>query len=203
MQTTEPGDSSVARPRRDSEATRRRLLAAATAEFAERGIAGARVDRIASAARANKRLIYDYFGDKDGLFDAVVDAHIDRILDAVPIDASDLPAYAGRLFSYALDHPDLLRLVTWARLEGRLGPTARGKSTQSYHRRLAAIEAAQSKGHVTTRFTPAQILTLIESVSVGWIATTSAFLAAGEDGVARHRAAHREVVEEGVRRFLT
>jgi AcrR family transcriptional regulator len=53
---------------------------------------GARVDRIAAAAQANKRLIYDYFGAKDGLFDAVADAHIDRIVDAVPIDAADLPA---------------------------------------------------------------------------------------------------------------
>ena len=203
MQRPEPSDSSAARPRRDSAATKQRLLTAATAEFAERGIAGARVDRIASAARANKRLIYDYFGDKDGLFDAVMDAHIDRIVDVVPIDAGDLPAYAGRLFSYALDHPDLLRLVTWARLEGRLGPTARGRSTQSYHRRLAAIEAAQQSGHVTIRFTPAQLLTLIESVSVGWMATTSAFLAAGEDDESPHRAAHREVVIESVRRLLT
>jgi AcrR family transcriptional regulator len=43
---------------RDSAATKERLLAAATDEFAAHGIAGARVDRIAAAARANKQLIY-------------------------------------------------------------------------------------------------------------------------------------------------
>src|SRR4030088_778843 len=140
---TVPGDLPAAKPRRDSAASRRRLLAAATTEFAERGIAGARVDRIASAAQANKRLIYDYFGDKEGLFDAVMDANVERIIDAVPIDATDLPGYAGRLFTYAIAPPELLRLVTWARLEGRPGPTTLASSAQSYRHRLAAIEEAQ------------------------------------------------------------
>src|SRR3989442_14420393 len=97
-----PEPAANTRPGRDSAATKRRLLAAATDEFAERGGAGARVDRIAATALANKRLIYDYFGDKDGLFDAVVDAYFDRIIDAVPMEADDLPAYAGRLFDYVV-----------------------------------------------------------------------------------------------------
>ncbi|HEY3483203.1 MAG TPA: TetR family transcriptional regulator, partial [Streptomyces sp.] len=50
---------------RDAAETKRRLLAAATEEFAERGIAGARVDRIAAAAGCNKAMIYSYFGSKD------------------------------------------------------------------------------------------------------------------------------------------
>jgi AcrR family transcriptional regulator len=57
---------------RDAEATRRRLLDAAAAEFARLGIAGARVDRIAEAARTNKAQIYHYFGSTDGLFVAVL-----------------------------------------------------------------------------------------------------------------------------------
>lgn len=48
----------------DSAATRARLLDAAHAEFAERGLAGARVDRIAAAAQANKQAIYAYFGSR-------------------------------------------------------------------------------------------------------------------------------------------
>ena len=199
----EQSEPLAARPRRDSAATKRRLLAAATTEFAERGIAGARVDRIASAAQANKRLIYDYFGDKEGLFDAVMDANVERIIDAVPIDATDLPGYAGRLFTYAIDHPELLRLVTWARLERRLGPTARASSAQSYRHRLAAIEEAQGSGHLPTTFTPPQLLTLIESISVGWITTTAPFVGADEDDPSQHHETHREVVVETVRRLLT
>ena len=53
---------------RDAEATKARIFEAATAEFAAHGIAGARVDRIAQNAKANKQLIYAYFGDKQKLF---------------------------------------------------------------------------------------------------------------------------------------
>lgn len=188
----------ASRPR-DSAATKRRLVTAATAEFAERGIAGARVDRIAAAAQANKRAIYDYFGDKDGLFDAVMDALIERIVDAVPLDATDLPGYAGRLFTYAVEHPELVRLVTWARLERRLGPAALAHSGQLYSHRLAAIEAAQHNGQIPTDFTPPQILTLIESISLAWNYTTTApFLAIDEDDPSQHR----ETIVESVRRLL-
>jgi AcrR family transcriptional regulator len=140
---------------RDSAAIKRRLLAAATAEFAARGIAGARVDRIAAAAQANKRQIYDYFGDKDGLFDAVLETHIGAIIDAtLPVDPDDLPAYAGRLFDYHTEHPELVRLLQWAGLEGRSTPTAYARRLDSYRRRLAAIEAAQrrrsGRGHLLT-----------------------------------------------------
>jgi AcrR family transcriptional regulator len=178
-------------------------VTAATTEFAERGIAGARVDRIASSAQANKRAIYDYFKDKDGLFDAVMDAHIEQIIDAVPIDATDLPEYAGRLFTYMVQHPDLSRLVTWARLERRLGPTAHAHSAKSYSHRLATIEAAQESGQVPTDYTPAQLLALIESIAVGWTnSTTATFLTIDDEDLAQHHHQYRQVIVESVRRLL-
>jgi AcrR family transcriptional regulator len=192
----------AAKPRRDSAATKRRLLAAATDEFATHGIAGARVDRIASSAQANKRLIYDYFGDKDGLFDAVLAAHMEQIIGAVPMHATDMSAYASDLFDYMAGHPDLLRLVTWARLEGRLGPVAQARSMQSYQRRLAVIEDAQRVGHVTARLTPAQILVLIESIAVGWVVTASEFLSRSDDG-SSDRQALRGIIVDSVRRLTT
>ena len=78
--------------------TMRRLLQAATEEFATHGIAGARVDRIAAAAKANKALIYSYFGNKDQLFDAVMEAQVARVLDEVAFTPEDLPGYAASLF---------------------------------------------------------------------------------------------------------
>ena len=72
---------------RDPERTRQRILAAATDEFARHGLGGARVDRIAQRAGANKRMLYYYFGDKDRLFLAALEgryAHIraaERALD--------------------------------------------------------------------------------------------------------------------------
>lgn len=59
-------------------------LAATAGKFAAHGIAGARIDRIEAAAKANRALIYSYFGSKDGLLDAVMDAAVARVLAQVP-----------------------------------------------------------------------------------------------------------------------
>src|ERR1700710_1354647 len=58
---------------RDADRSQNTILAAARDEFAEHGLAGARVDRIAERAGLNKRLIYYYFGSKDELFLAVLE----------------------------------------------------------------------------------------------------------------------------------
>ncbi|MEU2776840.1 TetR family transcriptional regulator [Streptomyces sp. NPDC007162] len=100
----------------DSTATKERILAAATAEFAAHGVAGARVDRIAAEAQANKRAIYDYFGDKNKLFAVVLERALAELAAAVP-PGQDLPAYAERLFDYHRAHPEALRLVMWEALE--------------------------------------------------------------------------------------
>ncbi|MEU7957263.1 TetR/AcrR family transcriptional regulator [Micromonospora humida] len=63
----------------------RRILDAA-AEFAERGIAGARIDRNTATARTNKAQVYGYFGNKDGLFDAVIADRADQLMSAVAFD---------------------------------------------------------------------------------------------------------------------
>ena len=102
---------------KDGSATRRRLLDAATAEFSRHGIAGARVDRIAESARANKAQIYAWFDSKDGLFDAVFAEHLSLIVDLVPFDARDLPGYVVRLYDAYLQQPSVILLATWARLE--------------------------------------------------------------------------------------
>jgi hypothetical protein len=138
------------------------------------------------------------------LFDAVMDAHLEEIIGAVPIDATDLPRYVGRLFTYMVQHPELSRLLTWAGLERRLGPTAHAHSATSYSHRLAAIEAAQQTAQVPADFTPPQLLLLIESIAVGWTYTTTAtFLSIDEDDPGQHLEAHRQVVVDSVRRLLT
>ncbi|MFC7585359.1 TetR/AcrR family transcriptional regulator [Nonomuraea antimicrobica] len=80
----------------DAGATRQRIFQAATAEFAEHGLAGARIDRIAAAAQANKQAIYLYFGGKEKLFGAVVRAKLDEICHAVSLDPARCPkGWAG------------------------------------------------------------------------------------------------------------
>jgi AcrR family transcriptional regulator len=63
---------------RDADATQKRILAAAKKEFSKKGLGGARVDDIAEHAKANKRMIYHYFGSKEDLFQRVLeDAYLD------------------------------------------------------------------------------------------------------------------------------
>jgi AcrR family transcriptional regulator len=103
---------------RDPEGTRARILAAATREFARVGLGGARVDRIAELAGANKRMLYYYFGDKDHLFRAVLENIYARIrsaeqqlhlLDVPPVEAiARLVEFTWR---YYLEHPEFLTLL--------------------------------------------------------------------------------------------
>ncbi|MDQ0680140.1 AcrR family transcriptional regulator [Arthrobacter pascens] len=104
----------------NTDRTKALLLGAATEEFSEKGLAGARVDRIAAAAGVNKERIYQYFGKKDDLFDAVLAAELARVMTEVPIEghgAADFGDYAGRLFDRHTTDGALPRLLFWEGLE--------------------------------------------------------------------------------------
>lgn len=115
----QPRAAAPAAPRtRDAEATRRRILQAAKREFARLGLGGARVDRIAERAKANKRMIYHYFGGKEALFTAVVEeAYLDiRAAErALRLEEMEPEAALDRLvaftWSYYLENPEFLTLV--------------------------------------------------------------------------------------------
>src|SRR3954451_18369207 len=100
-------------------ATKQRIMDAATGEFARYGIAGARVERVVEAARTNRAQLYAYFGSKEGLFDAVFFASLERMVNVLPIDGTALAGWAVRLYDEYLRRPDLIRLATWTRLERR------------------------------------------------------------------------------------
>jgi AcrR family transcriptional regulator len=187
---------------RDAEATRERLLAAATDEFARHGVAGARVDRIARAARANKQLIYAYFDSKDGLFDAVLARHCGALAEQIPFDADDMPGYVGRLFDYALEHPEVYRLVTWAALER---PAAVATfERDSYGAKLNAISNAQKADRLDASFAPADLLALIMGVAAAWFSASEAIRRFdSEDPMSRSRLAQfRRAAIETASRML-
>jgi AcrR family transcriptional regulator len=104
----------------DTDRTKQLLLDAATQEFSRYGLAGARVDRIATSAGVNKERIYQYFGKKDELFGIVLEKELTAVMDVVSITGSGIAAitsYAGRIFDYQRDHPALARLIFWEGLE--------------------------------------------------------------------------------------
>jgi AcrR family transcriptional regulator len=111
------------RKSRDAEATRRDILAAATAEFSRTGLGGARVDAIALRAKANKRMIYHYFGSKEKLFTAVLEEAYGHIRGAelgLPLAELEPEEALERLMSFTWDyyraHPEFISLVNSANL---------------------------------------------------------------------------------------
>ena len=110
-------------PTRDPERTRARILDAARDEFAAYGLGGARVDRIAANADANKRMLYYYFGNKDDLFQAVLEgayAHIRDAEKALHLTEIEPPEAIRRLIAftweYYLQHPEFMTLLNSANL---------------------------------------------------------------------------------------
>jgi AcrR family transcriptional regulator len=181
--------------KRDIQATKKRLLEAATNEFAQRGIAGARIDRIAERAGCSKALIYDYFGNKDQLFDAVYDALVVAFVQEVPIDPADLAGYAGRLFDQYQACPEILRLSAWDILE-RGGAGTRLEAVQvANQNKIAAIEQAQCNGRVSDRWSPAELLLLITSISMMWMFVTPEFTELSVSEIS----ARRRTVTEAIR----
>jgi AcrR family transcriptional regulator len=176
---------------RDADATRRRILDAARVDFAAYGLAGARIDRIAQAAEANKRMIYVYFGSKDGLFQAVVQAVIDEVASGIPLDATDLAGYAGAGYDYVVEHPEVLRLMGWRALES---PDPALSELASYEKKLGDIADAQAAGKVRPTFTPADILALVMAISTAWFTAPAALRRSSGDSPSRHRDAVVEAV---------
>ncbi|HEY4454537.1 MAG TPA: TetR family transcriptional regulator [Pseudonocardiaceae bacterium] len=155
---------------RDAEATRVRLIEAAIKEFAEFGIAGGRVDRIAEYANANKAQIYHYFGSKDQMFDAAFAEISARVAKNVPFDPRDLPGYATKLADLYQNHPEILRMATWQRLERP--STATNPRTESTVRgKLDAIQAVQQEGVLSDHYPPEVLLALVLNIASTWAAS--------------------------------
>lgn len=102
----------------DPDGVRRDILAVARAEFVENGLSGARVDEIAAKTSTSKRMIYYYFGDKEGLYRAVLEEAYGRIrtfersLDLAALPPREaIAALTGFTFDYHADNPDFVRLV--------------------------------------------------------------------------------------------
>src|SRR5205823_14996127 len=114
----------------DAQRTREAILGAAEAVFAEHGFDGTSVDAIAAQAGYNKSLLFQYFGDKLGLYTQVLkraDREMDELLvrlfasgpsaETVALEAQQFRAFlttmVGTLFDYLLAHPRLVRMLTW------------------------------------------------------------------------------------------
>ena len=121
------------------------ILEVATAEFASKGLSGARIDQIAAATRTSKRMIYYYFGSKEGLYVAVLEESYRRMRSIeAQLQLENLAPEAAlrRLVEFTFDHhrgnPDYIRLVMTENME-RGAYLAQSKSIQELN--VPAIDA--------------------------------------------------------------
>src|SRR5215210_6354865 len=151
----------AARRRRGDGGRRERLLEMATREFAAKGLAGARVDAIARAARSNKQLVYYYFGNKIGLYNEVV-GRIGPVVheELYPDTDDDTLTLAERVRQRARHTWGPVaarwgRLLGWEALErGDKDILREEERYASWRHRTREIEAAQARGEIDRRFDP-------------------------------------------------
>lgn len=200
---------------RDAERTRGELLAVAIDEFTRHGLAGARVDEIAARTRTTKRMIYYYFGSKEGLYTAALEEvyagirAYERSLDLTGLEpAAALRELAGSSFDYHVAHPELARLVGQENLMGAV--YLHGSERQAHLNRpiLAIItdllERGRAAGVVRRPVSAIEVHLFISSWVLFQVANVSTIRATfgydmTDDAV---RARHRELIGDALLDWL-
>jgi len=125
--------------RRDPERTRAAILAAATAEFCRKGLDGARIDQITRRSGVNKRMIYHYFGNKEGLYLAVLERVYEDLRGTerrLNLDHLEPEVAIQRLvefnFDYSRQHPEMISLINSENLH-RARHLSRSRKVRELH----------------------------------------------------------------------
>ena len=178
--------------RSDGRATRERIFEAARVEFAEHGLAGARVDRIAAAAHASKERLYAYFGDKRSLFIATIEENFRALADAIPFTPDDLPAFAGAVYDHVTAHPEHARMLSWARLEGEGEAVTAAQRLR--HGEVGGGLSGSLEGNVDPRWFPDDLITMIFALATGWEQNPGLFAIEGREAGQETRNRRRDAV---------
>jgi AcrR family transcriptional regulator len=152
---------------RDPDRTRRRILAAALAEFSAKGFAGARVDAIARRAKGNKRMLYHYFGNKEALFSAVLRQKIAERRSWGATLPNDPAARLPFWFETACDDSNWVRLLQCEALQ-----ETRNRVIDEDERREASVDwlrrlrQRQKLGELSAAFDPRHLALAMQSLTL-------------------------------------
>ena len=150
---------------RNAEKTRQKILEAATKEFSQKGISGARVDNIAAEAGCNKAMLYLYYGNKTQLFKAVFDNMVGSLVNAVPFNVDNLSEYAGQLYDYYQEHREVLRLNTWRRMEKDTVEMVSPLEAKSMKNKVECIKKSQEEKKLPNFLSAEDLLMLVIKIS--------------------------------------
>ena len=200
--STKPRLGSRGRPQE----SRAAILEAAVHEFSREGVAGARTDAIARAARVNKALLYYYFKDKDTLYGAVLDQAFGGLTSTLlKILELDLPprekilAYAGGHFDYIASHARYPRIVQGEMMRaGRGGSAQFQRIVKQYFRPLAGklaevIREGQAEGEFRPGNPEQYLLSIIAVVVFYFINAPVMRMVSGSDPLSPELIAVRRV----------
>jgi AcrR family transcriptional regulator len=169
---------------RDPEGMRRRILAAAKQEFASHGLAGARVDRIAAKAGANKRMLYYHVGKKDELYLAVLEGAYEQIRSeerSLDLEHLDPPKAIARLidftWNYFLRNPEFLALLNTENL-ARARHLKRSRKVKSLHSPFvemiaAVVRRGVDSGDFQVAVDPVQLYVSIAALSFFYLSNSA------------------------------
>ncbi|MFD9426262.1 MULTISPECIES: TetR family transcriptional regulator [unclassified Streptomyces] len=168
-----------------ADSVRDRIVSAAKAEFSQHGIAGARIDRIAKAARTSKERVYAYFSSKVALYRFVSAQELAAVTEATRMDPTDLPGYAGRLHDYFTDHPERFRLISWGQLQLDAGDSLPHDTfRESVARKVEQVRDTQEAGQLDADWDPVDILVFVHQIATAWAAQPDLLPPHGEDRAA-------------------
>jgi TetR/AcrR family transcriptional regulator len=168
-----PRRATAGAPARSGEVTRERILEVATEQFAAKGLAGARVDEIAREARANKQLVYYYFGDKLGLYNEVLGHMVQESSQKIRAEAKKKTlAEKMELLTHAGTHPNSVRwqrLLSWEALEAH--PTENEivreeERRGAWLRHVSSVQAAQESGEIDPDLDPELVALALVSMAI-------------------------------------
>jgi TetR/AcrR family transcriptional regulator len=163
-------------PVRDAERTQQAIIAAAEEEFADKGLAGARVDAIAEQSGVNKRMLYYYFGSKENLYVAVLERaygamrEAERELNLADLDPLDAVRKLVEFkFDYYLAHPRIIRLLAGENMQNAKF-LKRSRQLRDMHNSLAnvlrtVLAAGQKKGVVKPGIDPLHLYISLAGLS--------------------------------------
>ena len=186
---SEPGEPGSRRGREhNAKGAREAILNAAEAIFAEHGFDGARIDAIAVLAGYNKSLLFQYFGDKLGLYVEVL-KRIDREItelqarfipmledETIAYNADTFKAFletgVGALFDFLLEHPRYMRMLTWEMAEGwqtyaKIGPQLNIEDIDQFE---TLFHPVQSAGLLRSGFVPVIQMSMVWQICQSYLA---------------------------------
>ena len=176
---------SASRRKRNAKATRDEILIAATEEFAEKGLAGARVEEIGARTATSKHMIYYHFGSKEGLYTAVLERAYDEFrLAEGAVDYDDLPprdaltALVGATFDVHATHPQIVRII----MGENINRGNRIQAIDSFQQRGIALdtmrrilERGSSDGTLLAGLDPLQVHLSVSALCFHYIANVHTF----------------------------